>query len=292
MSIPNQERPHPLTGESLPLTIGHEFCGRIKSAPEGSKLKVGQAVMVDPRIVDHTCSRCLIKATHACKQIGCIGVSGGGGGFAETCAVDQELCHSIPEALLPNAAVIEPLTVAWHALKVPGIKTYKGRTVLIVGGGPIGIALIFTLRHWGAEKIIVSEPTAKRRQQNKDLADEVINPLEQKVGDVCREFTAGEGVDFVFDAAGSASGLVDGIDALRYRGTYVTIAAYKGPVSRVCFVTLSNQRRTPLTASISLLFPSIIFFSKRSLLQVLVSTHEAYISCCHNPFLNSVLICS
>lgn len=53
------------------------------------------------------------------------GVSGGGGGFAELCAMEQEFCNTIPEALLPNAALIEPLAVAWHALKVLEIKSYK-----------------------------------------------------------------------------------------------------------------------------------------------------------------------
>ena len=166
MSIPTSVTPHPLTGESLPLTLGHEFCGRIKTAPEGSQLKVGQAVMIDPRHIDDTCSSCLIPATHACKQIGCIGVSGGGGGFAELCAVDQGFCYPIPEALLPDAALIEPLAVAWHALKVPEVKSYRGKRVLIIGGGPIGIALIFALKHWRADKIFVSEPTTMRRKQN------------------------------------------------------------------------------------------------------------------------------
>jgi threonine dehydrogenase-like Zn-dependent dehydrogenase len=70
--------------------------------------------------------------------------------------VEQEFCYSIPEALLPDAALIELLAVAWHALKVPEIKSSKGKRVLIIGGGPIGIALIFALKQWGANNFFVS----------------------------------------------------------------------------------------------------------------------------------------
>jgi threonine dehydrogenase-like Zn-dependent dehydrogenase len=44
---PQKENPHPITKESIPITFGHEFCGRILEIPAGSKLKKGDAVMVD-----------------------------------------------------------------------------------------------------------------------------------------------------------------------------------------------------------------------------------------------------
>ena len=44
--------PHPLTKESIPLTLGHELCGRVKNPPASSRFKDGEAVMVDPRLVD------------------------------------------------------------------------------------------------------------------------------------------------------------------------------------------------------------------------------------------------
>jgi len=228
--IPKEGSPHPLTGETLPVTMGHEFCGRIKQAPKGSKLKVGQAVMVDPRSIDGTCNQCKMGATHACEVLACLGIHGGGGGFSEVCAVEEAYCYPIPEELLPNAALIEPLAVAWHAIKVPGWSSYKGKTVLIVGGGPIGIALVFALRHWGAGRIFVSEPAAMRRKQNEELADEVFDPLKVKIVDVCRARTDGAGVDIVFDAAGTPAGLADGMAALKYRGTYLNVATWKTPL--------------------------------------------------------------
>lgn len=211
--------------------MGHEFCGRIAEAPKGSKLTVGQAVMVDPRLYCSSCHPCESKTTNACEKWGFLGLSGSGGGFSEAVAVDARLCYPIPESMLEYAALIEPLTVAWHALKVSGIESFKGKTALIVGGGPVGIALIFVLKQWGAGLVFVSEPTTTRRAQNKELADEVFNPLEQKVGDMCRFRTGGQGVDVVFDAAGTLPGLADGMDSLRMRGVYVNVAGWEKPVS-------------------------------------------------------------
>lgn len=41
--------PHPVTGECLPMALGHELCGRVRDPPPGSRFKDGEAVMVDPR---------------------------------------------------------------------------------------------------------------------------------------------------------------------------------------------------------------------------------------------------
>jgi threonine dehydrogenase-like Zn-dependent dehydrogenase len=92
-----------------------------------------------------------------------------------------------------------------------------------------------------------------RQKQNEDLADEVFNPLEQNVGDLCRERTEGDGVDFVFDAAGSAPGLADRIDALKYRGVYVNVAAWKGPFTIPFYPFLMKEIRVLGSSNCSLL---------------------------------------
>jgi threonine dehydrogenase-like Zn-dependent dehydrogenase len=257
MVIPKKGAPHGLTGEVLPVTMGHEFCGRISQAPKGSDLKVGQAVMIDPRLYCHSCHPCSTKATNACDKWGFIGLSGGGGGFSEAVAIDADLCYPIPESMLEYATLIEPLTVAWHALKASGFKTFKGKTALIVGGGPVGIALIFALRSWNVDKVFVSEPTVTRRKQNAEFADEVFNPIKQKVGDECRSQTDGRGVDVVFDAAGIEAGIKDGMDALKRNGTYVNVAGWETPVSPVSLLKLLRCRASKLKdAHYSLLYHS------------------------------------
>lgn len=236
VTIPTQGNPHPMTGESVPVTMGHEFCGRVGKVNAGSELKVGQAVMVDPRLFCGKCHRCDEGETNICTKWGFKGLQGRGGGFSEAVAVDEDMCHVLPETVpLSKAALIEPLVVARHALKMTGFERgdFEGATVLIIGGGPVGIAVIYNLRARGVKRIFVSEPTVKRQGQLRDLADEVLNPVRENVAERCREMTGGEGVDLVFDCAGIAPGLRDGMDALKGRGTYLNVAGWEQPVSKL-----------------------------------------------------------
>ena len=119
----------------------------------------------------------------------------------------------------------------------------KGKTVLILGAGPIGIAIIYALLAaagaGGTDKesrlqIIVSEPTAARRAMANRFADEgvlVVDPITTAdVAGKCRDLTGGIGVDVVFDCAGVQRAADVGFDALRARGTYVNVAVWEGPV--------------------------------------------------------------
>jgi threonine dehydrogenase-like Zn-dependent dehydrogenase len=229
MTIPTT--PHALTGDKLPVTMGHEFCGRIKQAPPGSRFQVGQAVVADPRIYCRSCNRCGVNETVSCDKWGFRGLSGGGGGFSQYVGIHDSQVYAIPEELLPYGALVEPLAVAWHAVKRVTTEDFSNNTALIIGGGPIGIALVLVLKAFGVKKVIVSEPTAARRKQNEELADHVLNPIEQNIGDECRALTNGEGVDFAFDAAGVPVGYHAAVDAMKYKAQYVNVAAWEVPVS-------------------------------------------------------------
>jgi (R,R)-butanediol dehydrogenase/meso-butanediol dehydrogenase/diacetyl reductase len=212
--------------------MGHEFCGRVRETSAGCTLQPGQAVMVDPRMYCRACDRCGEAQTNMCRQWAFKGLHGHGGGFSEAVAVDEDKCHALPEALpLADAALIEPLVVGRHALKSSGVTRFDDLSVLVVGGGPVGLAVILNLRAQGAQRIYVSEPTLKRQKQTAEFADEVWNPLQDAVGDKCRQWTNGKGVDLVFDCAGIGPGLKDGMDALRSGGTYVNVAGWETPVS-------------------------------------------------------------
>jgi (R,R)-butanediol dehydrogenase/meso-butanediol dehydrogenase/diacetyl reductase len=163
--------------------------------------------------------------TNACHSWGFKGLSGSGGGFSEAVAVDARLCYPLPDTVdLSLAALIEPLAVAWHAVEIFDITDWANKSVLILGGGPVGIAHIYSLRARGCKQIYVSEPTATRIAQNKRIADEVFNPLSDDVAGRCRGLTRGEGVDVVFDCAGIQKAMDAGMDALRVRGTYMQVA--------------------------------------------------------------------
>lgn len=63
--MPKAPNAHPISGEVMPITMGHEFCGRIVETGPNSSLKVGQAVVADPRLYCSSCHRCDSSATNA-----------------------------------------------------------------------------------------------------------------------------------------------------------------------------------------------------------------------------------
>ncbi|KPI45166.1 putative diacetyl [(R)-acetoin forming] 2 [Cyphellophora attinorum] len=226
MTINKPEKPHGITGDHLPVSFGHEFCGRVSALPDGynGPLKMGTPIMVDPRIICRECPACTSGLDNICPNWGYIGLNGGGGGGGGL-YVD-----------LNSVVLCQPLTVGRHALGTSGLTNFQGVNVLVLGGGPVGLAVVLNLRAkgcgvGGSGRVFISEPTTKRRQMIKDLelSRDVLNPVEVNVAEVCREATGGVGVDVVFDSAGAESAMLAGMESLKLRGTYVNIAGWREP---------------------------------------------------------------
>lgn len=223
------------------MVLGHEFAGRVAETNPGSKLKVGQPVMVDPRHYCGKCPACESKATNRCPSGGFTGISGGdnGGGLSETVAVFENMVHVLPDSVSLDVAVLmEPLAVVYHAIKVSGIDSFNGLSALILGGGPIGAAMVYALRAHGCQAVYVSEPTSTRAKQMEKIADAVFNPIEDDVPARCRELTEGQGVHIVFDCAGVQAGLLNGAESLRLGGLCVVVAGWTKDVRM-------NQKHIP-----------------------------------------------
>ncbi|EME85267.1 uncharacterized protein MYCFIDRAFT_193622 [Pseudocercospora fijiensis CIRAD86] len=239
----------PLTTTTTPTTLGHELCGRVRNPPSTSKFHDGDPVIIDPRILCKTCPACKSGSTAACYNLGYIGGGGGTrfGGFGEKVVVEEESVHKLPEQIgLEDAAVLEPLVIVNHAVKVSGVKRgeWGEKSVLVVGGGPIGFGVLLILRAMGAGKVFVSEPAEMRRRQVREFCGEegVINPLEEDVATRVKEQTVEKrGVDVVFDCAGVKAGLDSAMEALRFEGLYVMVAGWETPMTVPCFTFLHKH---------------------------------------------------
>jgi threonine dehydrogenase-like Zn-dependent dehydrogenase len=234
--IPPKDRPHPLTHSTLPVTLGHEFCGRVLRAPPGSRLAPGTPVVADPRLFCGSCHPCACDAhaTNACAKFGFLGLSGGGGGgMSSAVAVRESMLHVLPrEEDLEVAALLEPLAVVWHAVRKCELEGgWDGRSVLVLGGGPIGIAMVHVLKARGVGRVVVSEPARERKGLVEDLGVMALDPREVDVPEKCKEMTGGVGVEVVFDCAGVEQALNSGVAALRYGGLYMNVAGWGTPVS-------------------------------------------------------------
>lgn len=91
-------------------------------------------VVVEPYFVDGDCDMCQACRYHLCRQMGFIGLSGGGGGLSEKIVVDAWWAHPTRDIPLDEAALIESLSVAHHAVARSGVKA--GDTPLGAGPGP------------------------------------------------------------------------------------------------------------------------------------------------------------
>jgi len=222
--------PHPITGETVPLTFGHEFSGIVEEAGEDvTTHKPGDRVAIQPIIYDGTCGACQSGYINCCYSNGFIGLSGWGGGLADHSIVPADAAIPLPDRVpLEIGALIEPLAVGWHAVKLSPFK--PGDAVLVLGGGPIGLSVIQALRARGADKIVVSEVSRRRAEFAKQFgAHWVLDPTKDDVVKWCREMFDQQGVHVVFDCAGVQAGLDTAIHATRARGTIVNIAVWGKP---------------------------------------------------------------
>ncbi|KAK5163396.1 uncharacterized protein LTR77_010769 [Saxophila tyrrhenica] len=245
MTVNTPEKPHGITGDHAPVSFGHEFTGRVSALPAGytdSRFKLGMPIMVDPRIICRKCAACTSGMDNICPKWGYIGLNGGGGGgagFSEKVNVEMRMCHVLPDdgnVDLDSVVLCQPLTVGRHALGSSGLKDYTGLNVLVLGGGPVGLAVMLNLRAKGvgvglSGRVFVSEPTKQRSEMIRrlGLSNDILNPMEVSVAEQCRARTNEVGVDVVFDSAGAEPAMLSGMESLRLRGTYVNIAGWKRP---------------------------------------------------------------
>ncbi|GJP97414.1 hypothetical protein AlacWU_10313 [Aspergillus niger] len=92
------EKPHGITGTSLPVTLGHEFSGIVEEVGEGvTHVSPGQRAVVRPTIFDRECTSCKQGYEYCCEKIGFIGLSGYGGGLAKYIVAPAEHFYTIPD---------------------------------------------------------------------------------------------------------------------------------------------------------------------------------------------------
>ncbi|KIW34205.1 chlorophyll synthesis pathway protein BchC [Cladophialophora immunda] len=226
--IPTEGHPHPITGETLPLTLGHEFSGVVEEVGEGvTNVKPGDRVCVQPTIYDGSCRACKRGLVNCCDKNGFVGLSGWGGGLCEHMVVPESCVKPLPDNIpLEVGALIEPLAVGWHAVDISPYK--EGDSVLVLGGGPIGLAVVQALVGKGCKNIIVSEVSGRRREFATQFgAHHVIDPVKADVVAEVEKLTNGEGADVGFDAAGVQVAVDTAFKAIKARGTLVNIAVWE-----------------------------------------------------------------
>ncbi|KAJ5194988.1 uncharacterized protein N7498_008426 [Penicillium cinerascens] len=232
--------PHPLTGEKLPTTLGHEFSGTVEEVGDGvTGLQIGDKVAVKPNLSDDTCQRCLMGRTNCCDSLGFIGYSGSAGGLSDHVVVNSKHAIRLPESIpLDIGALVEPLAVAWHAVSRSPLQADD--SVLIVGGGPIGLAIVQVLKARGIKTIIVVEISAQRREFGRTFgASHTLDPKEvDAVAEIIAITGDFRGTSIAFECSGVQAGLDTVMAGLRVRGTAVIVSLWEKKPTINAFVDI------------------------------------------------------
>lgn len=205
-----------------PMIIGHEFAGTVVAVgSEVTQVRVGDLVSAETHIVCNRCTQCRTGNENVCPQTSTIGVHRDGS-FAEYIAFPAENAFVCPpETPAAVASLMEPLGAAVHAaLEFP----LAGRTVAVMGCGPIGLMAIAIAKMVGAARVFAVEPNTTRGAFAMNMgATATINPAEQDAAAVLRHLTHGQGVDVVLEFSGSIPAFQTALRALTPEGKMAAV---------------------------------------------------------------------
>jgi threonine dehydrogenase-like Zn-dependent dehydrogenase len=198
--------------------LGHEYAGRVEDAGKTTGgYSPGRHVAIDPNIACGTCFYCRRGLVHLCDNLRALGVDIDGG-MAEYCIVPAEQAYQLPDEMpADQSAFIEPVSCAVHGIDKANIRT--GDTVVLLGGGTIGLIMMQLARNAGAGRTIVVEPLEhKRAIAQKAGADIILDPGATNAQSAIMDLTK-VGADVVIECVGKAQTMRMAIDLARRGGT-------------------------------------------------------------------------
>jgi L-idonate 5-dehydrogenase len=211
-----------------PLILGHEIAGEVVDVAGAGDLRPGDRVAVNPSRFCGKCRFCREGRLNLCEAIFFMGSASRTphmqGGFAETMVVDAAQCVPIPAHVpINHAALAEPLSVCLHAVARAG--PIKGRSVAVVGAGPIGLLVLPVCRWSGAgSSSVVDVAPAPLRHATRLGADRVVDASDPAALGVLRD----DPPEIVFEASGSPAALASSLEVVRRGGTVVQIGNLAG----------------------------------------------------------------
>lgn len=208
---------------SIPVTIGHEMSGTIDAVGDGvSGFEVGEKVVVRP-LDDRGVKPSDKGFNHICEDLKFIGIDSPGS-MQQYWNVPAFTLHKLkPETDLKLAALIEPLSVAVHDVRLSELKA--GETAVVLGGGPIGLLVAMVAKEKGAS-VIVSEINENRIAKAKELGLNAVNPTQIDLVAYVKEQTEGRRADVVFEVAGVQPALDVMTEVAGIRGRILMVAIH------------------------------------------------------------------
>ena len=232
----------PAYGQGAGAVLGHEFAGEIAATGAGVEhLRAGMRVAVSPLVSCGNCAACRAGTVAWCSGFGLQG-----GGYAELAVARANQCVVLPEsASLADGAIVEPLAVALHGVLLADLAI--GDRVLILGAGPIGLAVAFWARRRGAGRVVVLDLADWQRERALQMG---AHAYVASAGDPLGEAQAalGGAADVVFECVGVPGLIAQATGHVRARGTIVLLGLCTVPDTINSFAMLSKEVRLVTSA--------------------------------------------
>jgi L-iditol 2-dehydrogenase len=208
-----------------PVTLGHEFTGIVEAVgADVTGFRKGMRITGDPNIACGLCPECQRGRVNLCHNLQAIGIQRDGG-FAEYVIVPEKQAFALPDDLDPvHGAFCEPLACCLHGIDLAEIRT--GASVIVLGGGVIGMLVVQLARLAGATSVVLVTRSADKRRIGESLgATATADPAG---GDIIQRLIAPDGVlpggaDVVIECAGVAETIEQAPSLARRGGTVVIL---------------------------------------------------------------------
>lgn len=208
---------------SLPYHPGHEVVGVVESVGDQvTGVGPGQRVTVEPTLPCGKCKMCSTERSNLCENLQFFGCGWAQGGMADFFTIPADRLHAVPDDLDDlTAALIEPLSTPVHAVRLAG--DVAGRSVAVLGAGPIGLLVLAVLRAHGASRVVVTDVLPTKRERALALgADHVVDAAAPDVADQVRAALGGS-ADVVFDCVAVQATVTQAVAMASKGGTVVVV---------------------------------------------------------------------
>ncbi len=220
-----------------PCTAGHEYAGRVVALGEGAaerhQLQLGDRIVAEQIVPCGECRFCRHDQYWMCQVHSIFGFKDflNGGMAKYNLFPAKALIHRVPDSLSDGqAAYIEPMACAWHAVDRGEIK--EGDTVVICGVGNIGLCMLQIAKLSKPGQLIALDTKPYRLDLAQSFgADTVINVLEEDSVQKVRDLTEGYGCDVYIEASGNPAGVSQGLQMIRKLGTFVEFSVFNEPAT-------------------------------------------------------------